>query len=104
VHGVWPTALSCWLLVPSTTVAEWGQSLGYGRVAYGFSWDFAALELVEVSSLSLVSHCWGRELSYGLSFSGPFFLFVVFRPVRSFVVSTHSTWHLGVGQGQRVLA
>jgi len=32
------------------------------------------------------------------------FWFVVFRPVRSSVVSTHSTGHFGVGQGQRVLA
>jgi len=32
------------------------------------------------------------------------FWFVVFRPVRSSEVSTHSTGHFGVGQGQRVLA
>ena len=32
------------------------------------------------------------------------FWFVVFRPVHSSVVSTHSTGHFGVGQGQRVLA
>jgi len=32
------------------------------------------------------------------------FWFIVFRPVRSSVVSTHSTGHFGVGQGQRVLA
>jgi len=32
------------------------------------------------------------------------FWFVVFRPVRSSVVSTHSTGHLGVGQGQRAFA
>jgi len=32
------------------------------------------------------------------------FWFVVFRPVRSSVVSTHSTGRFGVGQGQRVLA
>jgi len=31
-------------------------------------------------------------------------LFVVFRPVRSSVVSTHSTGPFGAGQGQRVLA
>jgi len=32
------------------------------------------------------------------------FCFVVFRPVRSSVVSTHSTRRFGVGQGQRTLA
>ena len=32
------------------------------------------------------------------------FWFVVFRPVRSSVVSTHSTGPFGAGQGQRVLA
>ena len=32
------------------------------------------------------------------------FWFVVFRPVRSSVLSTHSTGRFGVGQGQRVLA
>ena len=32
------------------------------------------------------------------------FWLVVFRPVRSSVVSTHSTRRFGVGQGQRVLA
>jgi len=32
------------------------------------------------------------------------FWFVVFRPVRSSVVSTHSTGRFGVGQGQRALA
>ena len=32
------------------------------------------------------------------------FWFVVFRPARSSVVSTHSTGRFGAGQGQRVLA
>jgi len=32
------------------------------------------------------------------------FWFAVFRPVRSSVVSTHSTGRFGVGQGQRALA
>ena len=32
------------------------------------------------------------------------FWFVLFRPVRSSVVSTHSTGRFDVGQGQRVLA
>jgi len=32
------------------------------------------------------------------------FWFVVFRPVHSSVVSTHSTGCFGVGQGQRVVA
>jgi len=32
------------------------------------------------------------------------FSFDVFRPVRSSLVSTHSTGRCGVGQGQRVLA
>jgi len=32
------------------------------------------------------------------------FWFIVFRPIRSSVVSTHSTAPFGVGQGQRVVA
>jgi len=32
------------------------------------------------------------------------FWFVVFRPVRSSVVSTHSTGRFGAGQGQRAFA
>ena len=95
----WPTALSCWLLGPSPAAAEWGQSLGYGWVAYGFGWDFSSLSFVEVSVLSLVVHYWGGELSFRLHICGRFFWFVVFRPVRCSVVSTHSTGRFGVGQG-----
>jgi len=61
------------------------------------------LEFVEVSVLSLVVYCWGGESSYGLHVSGGFW-FVVFTPVRSPVVSTHSTGRFGVGQGRMGLA
>ena len=64
---------------------------------------FYFLEFVEVSVLSLVVHCWGGAFSYGLHDCGGFW-FVVFKPVRSSVVSTHSTGCFGVGEGQRVLA
>ena len=99
----WPTALSCWLLGPSPAEAEWGQSLGYGWVAYGFGWDLSSLSFVGVSVLSLVVQCWGGGFAYGLHVCGGFW-FVVFRPVRSSVVSTHSTGRFGVGQGPRVLS
>jgi len=65
---------------------------------------FFFLEFVEVSVLSLGVHCWGGEFSYRLHVCGGFFWFFVFRPVRSSVVSTHSTGRFGVGQGQRALA
>jgi len=65
---------------------------------------FFSLELVEASVLSLVVHCWGGEFSYGLHTSAEVSWFVVFRPVRSSVVSTHSTGRFGIGQGQRAFA
>ena len=66
---------------------------------------FFFLSFVEVSVLSLVVHCWGGEFSYRLHVCGGFlFWFIVFRPVRSAVVSTHTTGRFGVGQGQSVLA
>jgi len=77
-----------------------GLWVGCLRVQLGFSF----LEFVEVSVLSLVVHCWDRGFYYGLHICGGFFWFVVFRPVRSSVVSTYSTGGFGVGQGQRVLA
>jgi len=100
---LWPTALSCWLLGPSPAAAEWGQLLGYGWIAYGFGWDFSSLSLLRflyfpclftVGVGSFLMSCTPVEV----------FWFVVFRPVRSSVVSTHSTGHFGVGQGQRALA
>jgi len=39
-------ALFCWLLGPSPAAAEWGQSLGYGWVAYEFGWDVSSLSLL----------------------------------------------------------
>jgi len=65
---------------------------------------FFFLEFVEVSLFSLVVHCWGRGFFLIGCTSIELLWFVVFRPVRSFVVSTHSTGRLGVGQGQRALA
>jgi len=69
----WPTALSSWLHGPSPAAAEWGQSLGYGWVAYGLGWDFSSLHIVEVSVLSLVVHFCGGEFSYGLHVCGVVF-------------------------------
>ena len=65
---------------------------------------FFFLEICEDSVLSLVVHCWGGEFSDGVHVCGGFFWFVVFWPVRSSVVSTHSTGSFRVGPGQRVLA
>jgi len=71
-------------------------------VAYGFGWDFSSLGflwflyfpwLFTVGVESFLMGCTSAEV----------FWFVVFRPVRSSVVSTHSTGRFGVGQGQRVL-
>ena len=64
---------------------------------------FFFLEFCEVSVLSLVVHCWGGGFLMGCT-SVEVFWFVVFRPVRCSVVSTHSTGRFGVGLGQRVLA
>jgi len=85
---LWQNGVSCGLWV------------GCLRVRLGFFF----LGICEVSVLSLVVHCWGGEFSYGLHVFGGFFSFVVFRPVQSSGVSTHSTGRFGVGQGQMVLA
>jgi len=77
-----------------------GLWVSFLRVRVGFFF----LEFVEVSVLFLLVHCWGGGCSYGLHVCGGFFWFVVCRPVRSAVVSTHSTWRFGVGQGHRALA
>ena len=99
----WPTALSCWLLGPSPAAAERGQSLGYGWVAYGFGWDLSSLSL-----LRFLYFPWLFTVGVGSFLMGctsvEVFWFIVFRPVRSPVVSTNRTGHFGVGQGQRVLA
>jgi len=80
-----------------------GSVVGYGWVAYGFGWDFSSLRFVRflyfsglftVGVGSFLMGCTSVEVSW----------FVVFRPVHSSVVSTHSTGRFGVGQGQRVLA
>ena len=46
--------------------------MGYGWVAYGFSWDLSSLSFVEVSVLSFVVQCWGGGFSYGLHVCGGF--------------------------------
>ena len=101
VYGI--VLLAPWPL-PSCGKMGWvvGLCVGCLRVRLGFFF----LEFVEVSVLSLVVHSWGGGFSYGLHCTSleVFFLFIVFRPVRSSVVSTHSTGRCGVGQGQQVLA
>jgi len=99
----WPTALACWLLGPSPAAVEWGQSLGYGWVAYGFRWYFSSLSI-----LRFLYFPWLFTVGVG-SFlmcctSVEVFSFVVFSPVGSSVVSTHSTGRIGVRQGQTALA
>jgi len=84
-------------------VAEWGQSLGYGWVAYGFSWDFSSLSFVRFLYFPWLFTVGVESFLMGCT-SVEVFWFVVFRPVRSSVVSTHRTGRFGVGQGQWVLA
>ena len=69
-----------------------GLWVGCLRVRLGFFF----LEYVEVSVLSLLVHCWGGGFFYGCTSVEVFWL-VGFRPVRSSVVSTHSTGRCGVG-------
>ena len=90
------------LLGPSPATAECGYSWAVGCLWVRLGFFF--LEFCEVSVLSLGVHCWGGEFSYGLHIGGGFFWFILFRPLRSSVVSTHSTGRFGVGQGQRALA
>ena len=77
--------------------------MGYRWVAYGFGWDFSSLRFVR-----FLYFPWLFTLGVGSILIGctsvEVFWSVVFRPVRSSVVSTHSTGRFGVGQGQRVLA
>jgi len=99
-----PTASSCGSLVPPL-LRQNGVIRGLWA-AYGFGWDFSSLSFVRflyfpwlftVGVGSFLMGCTSVEVFF-------FFWFVVFRPVRSSVVSTHSTGRFGVGQGQRVLA
>jgi len=80
-----------------------GSVVGYGWVAYGFGWDFSSLSFVR-----FLYFPWLFTVGVGGFLMGctsvEVFWFVVFRPVRSSVVSTHSTGRFGAGQGQRVLA
>jgi len=79
-----------------------GSVVGYGWVAYGFGCDFASLGFV----MFLYFH-WLFTVGVGSFLKGctsaEGFWFVVFRPVRSSVVSTHSPGGFGVGLGQRVI-
>ena len=88
---------------PLPCCGRMGSVVGCGWVAYGFGWDFSSLGFVRflcfpwlftVGVVSFLMGCTSVEV----------FWFVVFRPVRSSVVSTHSTGRFGVRQGQRVLA
>ena len=77
--------------------------MGCGWVAYGFGWDFSSLGFVR-----FLYFPWLFTVGVGSFLMGCTFVevfgFVVFRTVRSSVVSTHSSGRFGVGQGQRVLA
>ena len=98
-----PTALSCCLLGLSSDAAEWGQSLGYEWVAYGFGCDFSFLSLLRVLYFPWLFTVGVESILMGCTSVEVFWL-VGFRPVRSTVVSTHSTGCFGVGQGHCVLA
>jgi len=80
-----------------------GSVVGYGWVAYGFGWDFSSLGFVR-----FVYFHWLFTVGVGSFLMGctsvEVFWFVIFRPERSSVVSTHRTARFGVGQGQRILA
>jgi len=80
-----------------------GSVVGLWVGLYEFGLDFSSLSLLRflyfpwlfsVGVGGFLMGCTSVEVSW----------FVVFRPVRSSVVSTHSTGHFGVRQGQRVLA
>ena len=77
--------------------------MGYGWVAYGFGWDVSSLTFVRFLCFPWLFTVGVESFLMGCT-SEEVFRFVVFRPVRSSVVSTHSTGRFGVGQGQRVLA
>jgi len=72
-------------------------------VAYGVGWDFSSLRFVR-----FLYFPWLFTVGVGSFLMGctsvEVFWFVVFRTVRSSVVSTHSTGRFGIGQGNRVLA
>ena len=80
-----------------------GLVVGYRWVAYGFGWDFSSSSFVRDLYFS-----WLFTVGVGCFLMGctsvEVFWFVVCRPVRSSVVSTHTTGRFGVGQGQSVLA
>jgi len=80
-----------------------GSVVGYGWVANGFGWDFSSLRFVR-----FLYFPWLLTVGVGSFLMGctsvEVFWFVEFRPVRSSVVSTHSTGCFSVRQGQRVLA
>jgi len=80
-----------------------GSVVGYGWVAYGFGWDFSSLSL-----LRFLYFPWLFTVGVGGFLMGcttvEVFWLVVFRPVRSSVISNRSTGRFGVGHGQRVLA
>ena len=80
-----------------------GSFVGCGLLM-GSAGIFFFLEFCAVSVLSVVVHCWGVEFFLWAARLWRFFWLVVFRPVRSSVVSTHSNGRFGAGQGQRVLA
>jgi len=91
----WPTSLSGWLLCPSPAAAEWSQSLGYGWVAYGFGRDFPSLSLLRFLYCPWLISVAVESFLMGCT-SVAVFSFLVFRPVRSSVVSTHTTARYGV--------
>ena len=80
-----------------------GSVVGFGWVAYGFGWDFSSLRFVRFPYFPWLFTVGVGSFLMGCTFVEVFW-FVVFRPLRSSVVSTHSTARFGVGQGQRVLA
>jgi len=77
--------------------------MGYGWVAYGFGCDFSSLSLLRFLYFPWLFTVGVGGFLMGCT-SGEVFWFIVFRPVRSSVVSAHSTGRFGVGQGQRALA
>jgi len=97
----WPTASSCGSLVPPL-LRQNGVIRGLWA-AYGFGWDFSSLSFVRFLYFLWLFTVGVGSFLMGCTFVEVFW-FVVFRPVRSSVVSTHSTGRFGVGQGQRALA
>jgi len=99
----WPTALSSWLLGHFHAAAEWGQSLGYGLVAYGCGWDFSSFSLLRFLYFPWLFTVGVGSFLMVCTFEQVFWS-VGFRPISSSVVSTHRTGRFGVGQGQRAFA